>query len=431
MEQCKKVDKYIMFSVILYRILLDVVYVITVNRYYLYSGFLNQSSFSSLFFSYLHVIIYFPFIKRSFKKERFTEYVLLLLGLIYFIPGTSLMAFIPMKMEMLLAWNIFWLCLFLTDIGISHIRMLRIKITGITIRNKWLFGIALGFLFCTVVMYISYRYTNFRFLITFRNEYELRAEQRGYTMGRLLKYLYGMSPILISSMLCMACTQKRYWLAFILMIVQVFSFAIGGHKFYLLVAVLAIMIGCLYEKVYKRFGNATVLCGLISMLMIEIFERIVLGTFKLSANISRRVLFLPQLLNYFYYDFFSRNPFVYFRQGILRWLGAESEYSENISLIIGETYVGENCNANNGLFSEAYSNFGILGCVILPFLLVLILKLLEIWIRGQDNSIILFFAAACALIFGSGNISTGLLSNGIIVTALFFMLFRGQRRSEK
>lgn len=429
MGQYKRLNKCnILFLVISYRILLDVIYVITVNYYYAYYGFLNNSSIQSFFFSYLHMVYFLPFISMSFKRKEFAEYVILFLGLLFFIPGTSMMAFVPMKTGMLFAWDVFWICLFLANAGMGHIGV--INKFYITVRNKRIFAIGLGCFFCIVVMYVSYKYTDFRFLITFTNEYVLRAEQREYAMGTILQYLYGMSTTLISTIICLAGTRKKYWLVVTLMIVQIFSFSIGGHKFYLLLSVLAIMTGCMYEIVYKKFGNVAVLCGLISVLLAEIFERSILGTYRLSANISRRVLFVPQHLNYCYYDFFSKNPFDFFRQGILRWLGAESNYKKGIALTIGEAYVGENCNANNGLFSEAYSNLGILGCVILPFSLVIILRLLQRCVRGQDNSVIVFFAATCALIFGSGNISTGLLSNGIIITALFFWLFRNHKKVE-
>lgn len=415
-------NRKIAFLIIIYRILLDLVYVNIINQHYLYSGFLNEASFKSTFVSVIELIVYMPLFFRYFKRDGFANYTVLLLGLIYFIPGTSLMCFMPMSMGMLLAWNIFWASLLF--FGIQNFK---IQLPKILFGHCKIYGYMIVLIFCITVLYISYKYTGFRFLITFTDEYSLRAEQRSYEIGTILNYIYSMSSMVISLMICICCVWKKYLIAITLLIVQVFNFSIGGHKTYLLFAVLAILMGCLYQKFYNKIKDLILLYGLIAVLLMELTEYLFHHTFYLTANISRRVLFVPQILNYYYYDFFSKNEFDYFRQGPLRLLGIQSAYEKGISLIIGEIYVGENCNACNGLFSEAYSNMGIIGVMILPIILLIILRIVEYMVKEIDRSVLVFLAFTCSYIFGSGNISTGLLSNGIIICVVLCMVLKGKR----
>lgn len=421
-----KENRKIIFFIIVYRLLLDLVYAKIISPNYFYSGFVDNSSVESTFISLMQVVIYIPFFIKCFSKDGFTNYVVLLLGILYFIPGTSLMRFIPMSAKMLFAWNVFWL--FLLFLGTQNYVL---KVPQFILNNCRIFGYMLVVIFCMTVLYVSYKYTGFRFLITFTDEYSLRAEQRSYEVGKLLSYIYTMSSTVISLMICMFSVKKNYIMAVLLFLVQIFNFSIGGHKTYLLFAVLAMMLGCLYEKFYKVFKDIILLYGVIGVLLMECIEKLLFGTFYLSANISRRVLFVPQILNYYYYDFFTKNEFDYFRQGPLRLLGFSSRYEKGISLIIGEKYIGENCNACNGLFSEAYSNMGIIGVVILPIILLVVLLTIEYLLKGMERSTLVFFAFLCAYIFGSGNISTGLVSNGIIAGIIVCMFLKRGTANER
>lgn len=417
-----KKNSQVIFLIFIYRLLLDFVYTNIISPNYGYSNFINNATAESTFISIIQLIIFVPFFIKYFSEDGFVYYTIILLGLMYFIPGTSLMRFIPMKLNMVFVWNIFWIILMF--FGSKNYK---IQFSKILLNNSKMYGYIIILIFCLAVLYVSYKYTDFRFLITFTDEYTLRTEQRGYTLGLFLQYIYSMSSTVISLAICIFSSRKRYLLVIILFSIQIFNFSIGGHKTYLLLSVVAIVVGCVYHKFYSKVKDLIIIYGFIGILLMECIENLIFQTFNLTANISRRVFFVPQLLNYYYYDFFSNNEYDYFRQGPLRFFGISSEYDKDIALIIGETYMDEPSNACNGLFSEAYANMGILGVIILPIFLLLILFIIENIVNGIERNVVIFVAFTCAYIFGSGNISTGLLSNGIIVSILVCELLKSKR----
>lgn len=61
-----------------------------------------------------------------------------------------------------------------------------------------------------------------------------------------------------------------------------------------------------------------------------------------------------------------------YRNSILRRFGFESPYADtSVDIAVGEYFNPnvEGIRANNGLISEAFANFGMVGCVILPIIL--------------------------------------------------------------
>ena len=90
------------------------------------------------------------------------------------------------------------------------------------------------------------------------------------------------------------------------------------------------------------------------LLILGLIEYIVTKSMVVDGLIIRRAFFLPQRLNYYYYEFVSQNGPDYFRQGLIRHFGFKSRYGMRITNIIGEIYFGSSNNsANNGLFSFA------------------------------------------------------------------------------
>src|SRR5699024_5500416 len=126
-----------------------------------------------------------------------------------------------------------------------------------------------------------------------------------------------------------------------------------------------------------------------------------------------------QLLNYFYFDFFSINEFDYFRQSLLGNLGIKSPYSTRIARIIGSNYYGG--GANNGLFSDAYYNLGTWGIIIMPLLIILALRLLDACTEGLSNKISIATVIILSINFISSSFFTVMISHGFL--AVCFTLY--------
>ena len=152
-------------------------------------------------------------------------------------------------------------------------------------------------------------------------------------------------------------------------------------------------------------------------MLISIIEILFTGKSYIIDVFVRRVFFIPGLLTFYYYDFFKVNPVDYFRQGIVGRLGVKSPYIFQIPQIIGDNYF-LGAYANAGLFSDAYSNLGTIGVFIMPIIITLTLKLIDLVSLDLDDRIV--FAASITCVFSLLNSSyfTALITHGLLATII-------------
>jgi hypothetical protein len=71
-------------------------------------------------------------------------------------------------------------------------------------------------------------------------------------------------------------------------------------------------------------------------------------------------------------------------------------------------------NANNGLFSDAYLNLGTVGVFVFPFLLVLLIKIIDSVSQGINSKLLILPIVAITIALMSTTLTTALLTGGII-----------------
>ena len=415
----------LIFSVI-YRVFLDFDYNLIISTFYNYQGFNNLQTIESTILSYLLFFTYAVILCLVYTEynRNLLHYSLLFLSLVYLIPGTTFIRFNQLDCGYLFGWNAFWIVFLVSGYYANNNSILRFSFSfrQMDLKIKKLLYIALVLTFVGTIIYISGRYTGFRFTITITDEYNLRNLERSFSMPTILAYLKGMATTCISVMLCIACIKRKKIIIVVLAILQILSFSIGGHKSVLGFTLLAVCIGFFYEKIYAKLHEYFALLALVILLVFERFEYLTRGSYILSANISRRVFFLPQLINKYYYDFFSKNPYDYWTGSFLSFLGIKTNYPETIGILIGERYMGPGCNACNGLYSEAFSNMGYLGCFVVPAVIILIIKAISGVVDDANKSLVVFLAIIITILFGSGNVSTALVTNVLVCATLIVFL---------
>lgn len=157
---------------------------------------------------------------------------------------------------------------------------------------------------------------------------------------------------------------------------------------------------------------------------LAIIENRFLNSSVISNFFFRRVMFVPALLNYYYYDIAQQNGFDYYRQSI-KLLG-ESQYTHTIPQTVAGLYFknGEaSASANNGVFADAYVNLGFIGCLIMPFLIVLVFKLIEGASAKLPKSIWIVSAIQFFFSFTESSFFIVLLTHGaLLVIVLLYLL---------
>lgn len=108
---------------------------------------------------------------------------------------------------------------------------------------------------CIFILYISGRYTGFRFTLNFVDVYGIRLEARTYQIPTLFNYLLSAMTIVMAILLLYWVTCRKWLVTAALCIVYIFLFSISAQKsqFFLLILIL----GCLifYREWMLRWGR--------------------------------------------------------------------------------------------------------------------------------------------------------------------------------
>lgn len=406
------------FALVFFKIALDFVFCNYIAEQYIYYGYVLGTGIFKTIIMWIALVAYIPFSIKWLFTNQLKEKTLFFLSVMYYVPGLSAYQFIKVDVMMLIAWMLFWWVLFvfacfppikgLNNLFISHGRIIALFIFLTTV---------------IIVFFYSWKYTGLRIRITFTDEYSLRAEERTIVMPLIMRYLYSGAPIILSFGTAISVLRNKYLLTAFFVVTQIVYFSIGGHKSVLIMMLISIglVFVCKFGK--EIYRNAIILFSMLAEVLFEIIFASVTNSIVVTANISRRVYFIPQILNTFYYKYVSNNGYDYYAHGMGRILGIRSVYDEPLARIISKVYFGTNGNANNGMFSEAYSNLGIIGCIILPIFILLVVRILSYFVENSTYTIVTLFGFFCAYVWGSGNITTGLFTNGLLLCALciFFM----------
>lgn len=356
--------------IILYRLILDLVYEIQISPIFSYMHITSDQTFESTITSWIILLMLTPMIFKHFNSNRFLlSNAILLLYFIAFVPMTSVIKFIPQDVEFICAIIIFWFLIFLLSHVIRPFRPIKI---GLNV-SKWIIIFA-TIISASAVIYVSGVYTGFRINLDFDILYDLRFEAREYKMPIILRYLLSLAKSVIPILMVIYMIQRRRIIVIMLTLIAILNFGINGEKsifFYILVSVISYY--CFNNKTKQLYPLAF---G--GLCIISFIESIIFKTTIASFMIIRRVLIIPAVLNTIYYKCANEYGLDYYRNSSLNLFGEESNYGGEVTFFIGNNYFGSSAiRANNGGFSDAFINFGWVGVILYPLILILIFLLFE------------------------------------------------------
>ena len=400
----------ITLGIFIFRVILDFLYSKFVATIFGYTGFKITASTGRYVMSWLVLLIFVPIVIRIHKKTTISSIAMMLLVYWSVVPFTTMIAFYPYELVFIFQNTIYWLILFTLYNLIPKINLVRIKNDSLV--NFFIKLVILSFF--VSILYISWRFTGFRITIDLSNVYNLRSEVINFRMPTILSYIYSASKAVNPVLVVYYLSNKKYSIAGFILFIQLLSFSINGSKTVLFSTLLAVILYWFYNEKYKnRAPWMFVVLGVLGAIEVYLNK-----TYLIIAFFIRRVFFVPNLLNYYYYDFFTANTPDYLRQSFLRHFGLRSPYSA-IDNLIGLIYFNKpEMGANSGLISDAYANFGILGLVIMPFVIVFALKIIDACSEGLDIRIFVVSGVTLAFIFVSSFFFTILVTHGFLVLCL-------------
>lgn len=413
------------------RVLLDAVYIDYVAPNYAYlSNFQVIHDPVMLAVSWIALLAMLPFVLSVGEEQGFTRLAVATLFIISYLPGTVTIAYQGVDAGFVACFVLYWLCLF----AFSKAFATKASFKFPSARYQNVFVYSLIAVFVLGVVFVSWRYTGFRISFDLSDSvYDLRLEARQFDMPIVLEYVFDAAKVVLPMLVVYFLHSKRYLFVAALSLSVLLAFSVDGSKstlFYFAMSVLCFLL-------VKRCQMRTTIRGFFVMVSISCAALYLLGASEGVDYLVRRIMFVPSMLNVEYYDFFSQNGIDYYRQSVFSKFGIESAYSSDIARMIGLVYHNSaDMNANNGQFSDAFANLGVVGCLIMPLLIVALFNFIEAASKNLSASIITAIAIIVPMIMQASSFFTALLTHGVVFVCLavyflprdYSVLYRRKRR---
>ena len=409
----KKINGY--FVLIAYKIILDIIYTSIIFPIFSYSGFTYEFNLKKYIIFWLIFIAFFPSIVKLYKKNTASQAILLIFFLASFIPGLVLFSFMETDTEFIFLYIIYWI-FFLVFNRIFPVIEIKIEKNK---KNRGNLIYLLTVIFSLFVVFLSWKYTGFRLNFNLLNVYELRHEASDFNFPAVYSYLFSSAKIVLPIIFIYFYDRNKKYLALFILFIQFLAFSIDGSK----ATIFSIIITFVIYRFIKKISLSSFSISVLSITILAFLETKFFNTINIINFLIRRAFFLPNLLNLYYYDFFSVNSKDIFRQGIFGRIGFDSPYSMPIPSLIGYNYFNsDSMRANNGLFSDAYSNLGIFGIMIMPLLIIILLKILDGCTTELPFRILIAAIITSAFTLISSSFFTVLFTHGFIIVCLVFLI---------
>lgn len=362
-----------------------------------------------VFATVLFVVMLFLLEKNILQKEDvFSCLVVEFLYIVSFVPFlVCVMNGYFINFDYVVLNSVFWI-----NLLVSY-RLVRIpvKMKRLFCSNEnmsYVYGCAL--FFSCLILFVSYLYTGFRFSFDLADMYELRLDARTWNVPAILQYLLGWSGCFLPVISMVFLIKKKFFLVGMMLFIEILHFALDGQKAVMLGAMLPFLI-YLCDKVDIR--KVLIKLFLLCMTLCCV-ENLWFGSVKLLSVFSMRMMFLPNQIAYNVYDFLLTHPCDFFRGSFLRHFGFETPYPDNFFMDIGAIYYKVGDRANSGLIVDALLNMWIVGIFVLPFLLVVLLKICDVCTFRLDKRLIFLMAILIGEIIVNVPLSIAMMTNGAL-----------------
>jgi len=380
-------------------------YITDVFAYELYTFNYNHNKYivGWIVFIVIHLILYL-------KRKHPLNILFLILFIIYLIPNIILYGYSNKNTTFFIAISVSFIIIFLFTKksfnttfkfkdGVPIILIISLLLTIVVILN----------LFIT---------TKGHYVLKFDDVYAHRLKYSSSFAG-IFGYLNGWVARVFAVFLFAWNVYKKNRLnTFLFMFVIASIYAFSGHKSILTSIVMVILFYNIYKfNNYQRIILISAFLVLISLISYSAMG----GNIKIGSLLLRRTFFVPANLNYVYYDFFSKNEYIYWSNSILKRF-IHYPYPLTATHMIGKYLGHPEMGANTGLIGSAFMHAGYLGVIIYTIFSVIVLNLV-IFLSKNINLFLLtaILYTPITTMFINSDFFTTMLTHGFII--LIFILF--------
>ena len=404
---------YSFIFITIYKIILDYVYVSFIYKVFGYSGFsLDFSPVKFLISIFYFILVYLVLPKDADKPSSI---FLQLHFIIMIIPMLTYYSFTNDAGIFMLLNIIFFSMQCIVLRVIPNVKIAKIK--GSQKALKWII-VPISF-FVYISMIRANGMPSLKALNVL-NVYDIRRHVKyPFLMGYLVNW---QAKIINPFLITIFYAEKNKKMIIVPTFMQLFIYLITGHKSFLFIPLaILIVIKIIEHKDFFLISTFMAAVGTLGVyLLYVIFDILLVGSIFI-----RRFLFLPAKIKFDYYDFFSKNEFLYFSQGILgKIIGKKSLYQINAANLIGYLYYGNvDTNANTGYLADAYANMGVLGMLLITILLIIIFMFIDSFSISINKETVIGLSLFSILSLNNGALLTSLLTGGLLLLLVILYLY--------
>lgn len=303
----------------------------------------------------------------------------------------------------------------------------RLNLRVFPVRNADLYVL----IFCGIIALVTWALAGFPVVASFSESYEQRMALRQNALPTIINYLYSMvGGALLPYLFTRNLIKKRYFRMIMCLVFGMMLFFVNGMKTWLFLYLFAVAIVFICKRAKSEFG--IFLYIELGIILLTLVTLIVSATTEILDFISQvgRVIIIPNNIGFKYIEFFRTNERLYLRESIFRGLFS-TPYAGGSDFYInyGVNATLTSSRANNGLYGDAYRNFGMIGIILYPLFIAKVINIIERNCRYESTALRYFIMFI--LVWGAINTSffTWLLTGGIIV--LYILLKINRANDEK
>ena len=405
---------------IIFRIILDFSYINFVIPVYTYEGYKLDIQPINYLLSWCLYIPSFYIVRDKLVKP--SDYFFMTALLSVYAPLTSYYALSGLGVYPVVASLISFYMIFLL-INTKLVRV--IKFSTYRAGVKFSFLVSLISVFILILWYIVSGAVNY-FNLDFTKVYEYRELSSEVATVGFMGYFNGwVYNVFIVYAIAYTLLYKKFYITFILIVIQVFFYGVSAHKAVLFTPIVVLSIWWYFRK-YSSLLFMVISFSMILLLslLIYFYENDTLT----GSLFIRRVFFVPARLTYEYFDFFEKYQHIYWSNSVLSWL-IDYPYSDRMTKIVSYEN-GSEASANNGYIASGFAHFGILGILIYSYIIAFFLKNIDYLLKFNVPIwfILCLIVTPMRSFLISSDLPTGLLTHGFILSFILLILTKNPNK---
>lgn len=394
--------------------ILSCYYVFLIVPKYEYMGFTFNPSVARIVLTWCLFSFLFGLAFKLLRNEDFLFSIFALLIFFFFIPNAILFSYGNAPFSLLIA-NFILLSFFPLS-GLIRFRIPEFK----TFRKGSSAALILIALIPFAwILFKSGPAINLNTLLL-KEIYETREEFGRYISG-ISSYLFHLlTKCILPVAIVYALSEKKYRLTFIPVCMLLILYLMSGNKL-VYFTTLIVLFFYFTGKNFTGKMNGFLMLMLFLMLAFPFIDCLLLDQPVLSGTFVNRMLFIPALLNKFYFDFFDGRPIWFAESNLFSWF-VHSPFDKPAGFVIIEHFWNEEgVYGNNGIVSDGFMNAGWMGVFIFSTAFTVLfsflnsLKLNRSYFGVYFSFIFVFLSAPFLSVFITG----GLLL--FVFLAIFFL----------